>query len=407
VIARALVLVVLVVAAACGGGATSAGPAIVIAVDAPFSSDHAVATQIAQGVELAVAQLNAAGGLAAASGSRPVKVLRLDNASSPSRGAGNVRDALARGAVAIVDDGTAVDAAWREAGSAGVPVGIAGSGASGLVDPHLRPGVFRVAPTDRAVAFRIAEYLGARHLRFAIVSDDSPEGTAGRAAIEHATATTPDAVAGGAALSAGVDPSPALVRVQQQAPQALVVWAAPRTIAAVIAAVRASGWTVPIVTSRAGADPLVREALAAHPAWVEGTTVATGRLTAEQGPAPFRAFQSAYETAYGPDLVGVRTADGSRVALPPEAAMYAYDLTRIFLRALQVTGGRSGAALLAAVEHVQVTGANGDARGFNTASHEGVVDDDVAFARITDEVLRPVRDDPLSSSLPYVEQRRK
>ena len=38
-------------------------------------------------------------------------------------------------------------------------------------------------------------------------------------------------------------------------------------------------------------------------------------------------------------------------------------------------------------------------------SHEGVVDDDVYFARFTpDFTFVPVRDDPLSSRLPIIDQ---
>ena len=53
---------------------------------------------------------------------------------------------------------------------------------------------------------------------------------------------------------------------------------------------------------------------------------------------------------------------------------------------------------------MSVRGANGDERGFNEHNHEGVIDDDVFFARFFDMTLRPVRDDPLSRSLPTLKQ---
>ena len=62
--------------------------------------------------------------------------------------------------------------------------------------------------------------------------------------------------------------------------------------------------------------------------------------------------------------------------------------------------------LTTALEQVSVEGANGDSRGFNERNHEGVVDDDIYFARFHDMTYFPVRDDPLSSTLPPVPQTR-
>ena len=61
-------------------------------------------------------------------------------------------------------------------------------------------------------------------------------------------------------------------------------------------------------------------------------------------------------------------------------------------------------ALLDALNEVTVSGANGDERGFNLHNHEGVVDDDVYFARFEDMTFAPVDDDPLSSTLPEISQ---
>jgi hypothetical protein len=55
---------------------------------------------------------------------------------------------------------------------------------------------------------------------------------------------------------------------------------------------------------------------------------------------------------------------------------------------------------------VTVQGANGDSRSFSSSSHEGVVDDDVYFARFSDLTYAPVKDDPLSATLPAIPQTR-
>jgi hypothetical protein len=62
--------------------------------------------------------------------------------------------------------------------------------------------------------------------------------------------------------------------------------------------------------------------------------------------------------------------------------------------------------ILSRLNQVSVEGANGDQRGFNERNHEGVVDDDVYFARFMDMTYAPVKDDPLSATLPVIEQRR-
>ena len=49
-------------------------------------------------------------------------------------------------------------------------------------------------------------------------------------------------------------------------------------------------------------------------------------------------------------------------------------------------------------------GANGDERGFNRRNHDGVIDDDVYFAKFEDMQFSPVKDDPLSATLPTLDQ---
>ena len=71
----------------------------------------------------------------------------------------------------------------------------------------------------------------------------------------------------------------------------------------------------------------------------------------------------------------------------------------------QAGGTADRDALLDAMNEVTIEGANGDERSFNRNSHEGVIDDDVYFARFEDMTYRPVGDDPLSATLPVAGQR--
>ena len=85
--------------------------------------------------------------------------------------------------------------------------------------------------------------------------------------------------------------------------------------------------------------------------------------------------------------------------------MYAYDMTQAMLGALQTAGGADDPAKYVRVlGATTVEGANGDHRSFNRRNHEGVIDDDVAFARFNDMTFAPVKDDPLSASLPTITQ---
>jgi hypothetical protein len=183
------------------------------------------------------------------------------------------------------------------------------------------------------------------------------------------------------------------------------VWGEPPAIAAAVRAARRSGWDVPIFAPPDAADPLVRQELSDHPGWLDGLTFADGRMTAEVGTTPFYTYVDSYDAAFGPDSVGVRTHDGQPVVALPEYSMYASDVVTVFVAAVQRAGGLSDKGkVLSALNEVTVHGANGDERGFNHVNHEGVIDDDVYFAQFHDMTYRPVKDDPLSSTLPVLTQ---
>jgi len=89
------------------------------------------------------------------------------------------------------------------------------------------------------------------------------------------------------------------------------------------------------------------------------------------------------------------------VISPPDYAMYSYDFVNVLAQAIRNVGLKD---LPRALEQVTARGANGDERGFNQHNHEGVVDDDIFFAAVRSMILVPVRDDPLSATLPTVPQ---
>jgi ABC-type branched-subunit amino acid transport system substrate-binding protein len=298
-----------------------------------------------------------------------------------------------------------VDATWQLASDKDVAICITYDGGTGLVDVEQRPNVFRIAPTNRGIAFRLAEYLIPKKLKVALLADDSAYGRLGAADVERAFSQNPEAVATKLTLPAGqTDLSPQILRIRRSGATALLVWGQPPTIASVISAARSSGWDVPVYAPPSGADPFIRQQLADHPEWVDGLTFASGRMTAEAGTAPFLSFQSQYVSTYGADPVGVKTSQGEAVTQPPEFAMYSFDFVHVLVAALTRANSVEPDKVLAALEEVTTQGANGDERGFNEHSHEGVVDDDVYFARFRDMTFAPVTDDPLSSTLPPIPQ---
>jgi len=396
---------VLLAATACSHqGGSPAGKRLLIAVNAPFSQEAFVGQTIFQGVQLAMNQLNDKG--FEAGGVRYTFIVKkYDTALSPSKAVANVRQAVADGAIAIVDEGTGIDASWTVANDAHVPICIVYQGGEGQVDPATRPNVFRIAPTDHGVSFRYAEYLAPQGLKVALMTDDTDYGRQGEVALDDAWGHIPENVAGKIQIpSTASDVSPQVLQARRAGATALLVWARAATIAEVVRAARSSGWNVPVYTPPSGEDPLVRQQLADHPEWVDGLTFAAGRMTAERGPGPFLAFQDAYTTAFGRDDTGVQTADGKTVYQPPDYGMYPYDFVNLLSVAVGATNGAGGEPLVQALNEVETRGANGDERGFNEKNHEGVIDDDTYFASFHDMTYAPVKDDPLSSTLPTILQ---
>jgi branched-chain amino acid transport system substrate-binding protein len=388
------------------GGTSSGQHTLDVVVNAPFSHSPYLAQTIENGARLAANEVNARG-VRIGSTIYKLHITTMDTALSPARAVANVRQAVDEHAIAIVDEGSGIDASWRIAGRHGVPICIVFDGSSEAVDPAARPNVFRITPTDHGIAYRLAEYLVPKKLKVALLHDDSGYGVAGGKELAKAFSQNPSSVAIDESLPAdALDLGPQILRARRAHATALVVWGRAPTIAAAITAARSAGWNVPFFTPPTGSDPFVRQQLADHPGWVDGLTFAAGRLTAEIGAAPFVRFEQKYTSSFGVDRVGVKTKDGRDVFAPPETAMYAYDFVNLLAVAIQKAGSTDAVKVTAALNEVSTEGANGDLRGFNRHSHEGVVDDDVYFARFSDMTYAPVRDDPLSATLPAIPQTR-
>ena len=147
----------------------------------------------------------------------------------------------------------------------------------------------------------------------------------------------------------------------------------------------------------------MRQRVARHPEWLTGVGFASFRITAEIGPAPFAAYRKSYVRAFGELKVGVRQ-DGKDVVQPPDWSMFSYDAVNLVAAALRKAGAVGTPLLDTLAGNVVITGANGDERGYNATTREGVSPDDMYFARFNGFVFAPVTDDLLSQNLPAVPQ---
>ena len=383
------------------GGGGSSGSDIPVVVSAPLSTSPWVAEFVVNGARLAVEELNREG-VRVGGETRRFRLVELDHANNVDRALANARRAVDEDAAALITDGVGAVAVAGVAGPANLPVFVTFEGGEGIVDEEQRPTLFRMAPANRAMAVRLADYLAGRDPEIALFTDDSGYGKDGRTDLMAAFRRNDLSVRSTQQVATGADPAPQVLAARKSGADTVVVWARAPVVASVISAIRSRGWPVPVFGGPTAEDPLVRQQLAEHPEWLDGTEFVSFRITAEIGPEPFERFRKAYEAKFGPDTIGV-TAGGREVVQPPDWAMYSYDSMHLLAAALTRAKGL-GAPLVQALNEVSVTGANGDERSFLPKNHEGVSADDMYIARFSGMRFAPSKDDFLSEFLPEVPQ---
>ena len=113
--ARLALLALVALLAGCGSS-TQSSPRkqLLVVVNAPFSRTPYLGQTIENGARLAASEVNA-GGLRVDGTTYDLKVQTKDSALSPARALANVRSAANEHAIAVVDEGTGIDASWRVA----------------------------------------------------------------------------------------------------------------------------------------------------------------------------------------------------------------------------------------------------------------------------------------------------
>ena len=401
-VAFAAALVALALSA-CGDDST----AVPIVVSAPVSTEPWIARSITNGAKLAVDQINAHGGLTLADDERrSLRLVVLDNASSPATALANAREAVDRKAAMLLTDGTGAAAIGDLTDRAHIPAFIVFEGGAKLIDPQRHPSVFRLAPADAIMTRRLADYIANQQPKVAMLTDDSGYGTQGRQALHDAFAVDEVKVVSDQVVPRRAqDLAPQILQAKRSGADRLIVWASAADVAATLEAVAKAGWDVPVISGQTGEDPLIRQRLVAHPEYLNRLRFVSSRITAEMGPKPFNAFRARYEKAMGADKVGVQQ-NGRDVIQPPDWPMYPYDAVNLVAEAAKDAGALGAPLVQTLNDGTRITGANGDQRAYNRDYHEGVSPQDMYFAQFDGFVFVPVTDDPLSGSLPKVDQLR-
>ena len=384
---------------ACRSGPSSAPEhGLTVMVSAPISTSPWIAESITQGADLAIQQINAAGGIQVGKQKWYLRAITLDNRGSVERALSDARSAVAKESGVLITDGVGAVSVAGVTGPAKLATFITFEGGEDLIDEEARPTLFRMAPANKPMTVRLTDYIAARKPKIALLTDDTGYGRDGRRDLTAAIRRDKLTLVKSIELATGADPAPQVLAAQRSGADTVLLWARAPVVASVVTAMRSRGWQAPVWTGPTAEDPLLRQQLAQHPEWLRGVGFVSFRMTAEVGPKPFETFRAAYEKKYGADKIGV-----GDVVQPPDWAMYAYDTVYLLAKALTVAKGL-GQPLLDAFNAVSVTGANGDERSFLPRNHEGVSSDDMYIARFEGMRFVPVKDDILSASLPVVPQ---
>ncbi len=310
--AHRLVAGLALIGAAVGCADEPRGSDLVVYVSAPVTAAPWLATGLERGARLAVEEVNAAGGLG--TDHRRLRLVVGDHRNTVQGARDRAADAVREGAVLFLTDGVGVVKASEVTAAAHIPTVITFDGGEGLLDEDRRPHVFRLAPANRPMTRRLADYLAELRPRLAVLHDDSSYGVDGVADFARGLATNRLApvvtvqIPGSAA-----DVAPQILRARRAGADTVVVWARAPVVAAVVRAMRGTEWEAPIYAGPTAEDPLVRQQVADHPAWLDGLTFVSFRITSEVGPAPFAAFRAAYESRFD---VPVRRGAAPRRGVP-------------------------------------------------------------------------------------------
>jgi branched-chain amino acid transport system substrate-binding protein len=304
----------------------------------------------ADGIRLAVDEVNKAGGVAG----HPLKVIVIDDESAPANAVSAVRRLLKQHVIAILGSSTTPSsmAMVPLAQQAHVPMIAYASSAAVIAPVSEHRWIFKIPPTDTAVAQTMQEFMKARGLMKvgAIYRNDDYGKTGIAHFIAAGKASGFDVVDSEAIDSTATDATAQLTKLRAADPQAILVWSTLPSVYVVTKSYRQLGLKEPLYFSDGGADLRFLELAGSA---LEGAYIATTRLyVANDLPKsdPQRsvilhyidAFESAYPKGRPANMFGG----------------FAYD-SIYWLEPALVKAGPDPAKLRDALEHVDYAGVTG------------------------------------------------
>src|SRR5690242_4151482 len=226
---RVRILAATAIAALWGMGAAAQQPPIVIGISTPQTGVAAVASEWEMwGVDLAVEEINAAGGLLG----RKVQLMVEDNKCNPSEGV-NVANKLVEAKVVAIEGAHCSSphlASMKIVEAAKIPM-VTGIASNQQITDSAGPGrleySFRISPGDQAMMDALGAYIGGKKLfkTVAIVSEDTDFGRGGADAFKKvAEKATIEIVSSDFHAQGAPDFTSILTRLQQRKPDGIATF---------------------------------------------------------------------------------------------------------------------------------------------------------------------------------------
>ena len=395
---------------ACGSSGTSnaggnATAPLLIAVVAPTTAAPYLAQTLHRGADLAMRELNAGGGITVSGIKHTVQLKTYDDALDPQRTKAAVENAIHDGAFGIVTDGYGAAASAAETDAAGVPQIVIHNGSAALIDPSSHPSLFRLGIGNDAAASILSAYVAKSSKSPGIIHDDTDNGRDGEKQLQQALPTAGVHTVGSQEVAHDAPAVDAQVRSLLDAhADSLIVWGTDTFVGRVVSAAHAASPSLPVFSGPSGESPAVRALAGADAS--DGLAFVASRMTSEDDSVTFGQFEHRLAAAEGGATdAGVKDREGREVRQPADVEIFSYDAVALLAAASGKLGSTQPSSKLPQLmTQTRTRSVNGDARGFNPDNHEGVSDDDFYIARIHDMVFAPVKDEPLSATLPTADQ---
>ncbi|WP_137895812.1 ABC transporter substrate-binding protein [Ramlibacter sp. 2FC] len=240
----ALKLIATATLAACAAGA-SAQQTIKIANIVELSGGGATAgTNFKNGVELAVKEINAAGGILG----KKIETVTSDTQSNPGVAKGLTQKAIDDGAFAIfgpVFSGS-IMVSMAESRRAEVPNFTGGEAAA--ITQQGNPYIFRTSFTQATAMPKVARYITTKSKNLAVIYVNNDFGKGGLDMVKKALANSPTKIVSEISTDAGqVDFSAAVLKAKQSNADAVFVYTNEEESARALRELRKQGWNKPII----------------------------------------------------------------------------------------------------------------------------------------------------------------